>query len=213
MYKFIVDLEFTGLDPITNDVIEMAVIVVNEENEVVDKFHSNMAPEIINEKTWDIKAQEIHAITPSEARRFPNRRDVAISFLHFLVPYKDEKNFPREFICHALPDKFFDKKTKKWSWPYIDYFFLEWVFRKENLHFSFFKVFSQGKLTSTIKMAREFTGERRGHKLNIWAKRLGIELKHHEAMSDAMACLEIYKYLSSKKECLDLGNINPTESS
>lgn len=211
MFKFVVDLEFTGLDPITNDVIEIALAALDVNNQVVDTFHSYVAPETINEKTWTIKAQEVHGITPHEARKFPERRKVCIDLLYFLAPFKCPNNYPREFICHALPDKFFKKIEKVWSWPYIDYFFLEWLYRKENLQYSFFKVFSQDKITSTITMARELTGQHRGHKLNKWAEIIGFPLDHHKAMSDTLCTVELYKYLTSRLSCLTLETTRPEE--
>ena len=186
--KFVCDLETTGLDPIRNDIIEICLLAVNEENNIVGEFHRQVCPEVINALTWSRVAEAVHGYTPEQASEFPPRRKVLLELLHFLEPFKCQVNTPREFICHALPERIGK------GWPYFDYYFLEWAFRKEKWEYSFWKVFSPQKITSTITMARTFSGNHKGHKLNKWAKHIGFDLNHHEAKSDAYACLELYKY-------------------
>lgn len=198
MIKFVCDLEFTGLDPVRNDIIEICIIAINDNYEILGEFYRQVRPEIINKITWTEEAQAVHGYTPEQTLNFMPRRQMCIDLLHFLLPFKDPTNYPREFICHALPNKFYDKKRGSMSWPYIDYHFLEWAFRKEDLHWSFWKVFSQEKLTSTIQLARDFSGEYRGHKLDKWAETIGFKLDHHKAQSDTYACLALYKYFKEQ---------------
>ena len=196
MHKIVCDLETTGLDPIRNDIVEICLLVINKNDKVIDKFLSKVKPALINEITWTEKAQSVHGFTLKEASKFPKRRDVLIQMLHFLNPYRSEKNLP--FICHASPDKFFDEAQSSWSWPHIDYHFLEWAYRKENLQYSFWKVFTCDGIISTISLARKYSGKRFGHKLNVWCEKLNIPLDHHSAESDALACLELYKYFTER---------------
>lgn len=211
MIRFVCDVETTGLDPIRNDIIEICLLAINEKYEVLGEFHRHIAPEMINEITWDKEAQGVHGYTPEEAMGFMPRRRFCIELLNFLLPFKNEDNTAREFICHALPDRFFDKKRNTMSWPHIDYHFLEWAFRKEELQWSFWKVFAHEKIVSTIKLAREYSGEHRGHKLDRWASHIGFNLDHHKAQSDTYACLELYKYFM-EQGCTILGITNKEES-
>lgn len=210
MVRIVVDVETTGLDPIVNDIIDISLFVINDQFEIIDEFRQTVKPDPINSITWDQEAQNVHGYTKKDVSVFMNRKKFCIKLLHFLVPHKNEDNSPLEFICHALPEKFFDPNRKQFSWPHIDYHFLEWAFRKENLERSFFKVFSTNNITSTIKLARKHTGNHRGHKLNVWAENIGFKLDHHNAKSDALACLELYKYFM-ENQCTPLETTNKKE--
>jgi len=194
---FICDAEFTGLDPIRNDLLEVCILVADKNYNLIDSFYSQVRPELINDVTWESEAQQVHGISKRKAKTFPRRRDFCISLLWFLKPYLNSENI---FVCHALPEKFFDKRRGQMSWRFIDYYFLEWAFRKENLQWSFWKIFSCDKLISTIQLARKHSGEYRGHSLDKWVKVINFDLNHHTAESDAMACYELFKFFKSDNE-------------
>lgn len=118
--------------------------------------------------------------------------------LWFLKPYKSDT--PLEFICHASPNGWWDGFKKEWKiHPWFDYFFLEWCFRKayfspgREMVWTMFKVIHPQHLVSTVKMGRD-AGYKK-NRLNEWAERLNLKLDHHNAESDTLACLEVYKHL------------------
>ena len=51
---------------------------------------------------------------------------------------------------------------------------------------------SVGSFTCTVDLARKAWPELVNHKLNTVCDHLGIELDHHEALSDALGCARIY---------------------
>lgn len=87
-------------------------------------------------------------------------------------------------IYHAL---------KGFDWHFFDY-----TFRKTGLEKSIYKMFNHKCTLSTIETARKLG--HRNNKLNEWAKTLGIELDHHNALSDTKACAKLYFYLTKGKE-------------
>ena len=179
-HYFICDLETTGFDPIRNDVIEICIIVTDSNRVPINEFYSKVKPPIINNITWSESAEKVHGISVESLEHEPSRRDVCIKLLNFLKPYKDPDNFPQPFVFHAN--------------GFFDFNFLEWMYRKETLEYSFWKMFSVNKAVSTIKLARAETAHN-SHGLAVWAERLGFDLKHHSAQSDTLCCLKIYDYL------------------
>lgn len=47
----------------------------------------------------------------------------------------------------------------------------------------------------TVEISRKIFRNLKNHKLNTVAAHLGIELNHHNALSDAMACLQIFMFV------------------
>lgn len=177
MYRIYCDVETTGFDPIRNDVVSIALVVTDEALTIKGEFYETVKPDF--NKFYSDEAEKIHGFSKSQLKKFQEPRKLCINILNFLKPFKDENNFPRLFVSHSLRQ--------------FDYLFMEWLFRKQNLHFSMWKVLSQDKQRSTIKIARE--QGYKTNKLNIWAERLGFDLKHHDAVSDTRCCLEVDKYL------------------
>lgn len=139
-------------------------------------------------QTWDEGAERVHGISYGEACTFPDRRKTAIQLLHFLKPFKSERNNPILFVAHDLNN--FDSQM------------LCNLFKATDLIFSFRKVFHLEYQMSTIKMSRDIG--RKQNSLDNWAKQLNIKLNHHNATSDRKACSEVFKYLVEAEDvCLN----------
>ena len=176
-FRIYSDVETTGFCPIRNDVVSIALIVANENMEIQDKFCETVRPDF--NKFYSEDAEKIHGFTKRKMKKFQDPRSLCINILNFLKPFKDEGDFPQLFISHSIGQ--------------FDYRFVEWLFRKQELQWSLWKVLDQSKQRSTIK-----AGRARGYKTNKldeWAKRLGFDLQHHSAESDTMCCYEIDKFL------------------
>lgn len=185
MYRVYLDVETTGFDAIRNDVVSLAAVVTDDDFNIQDKFYDTCKPEF--NKYFSEDAIDVHGFTRDDLNTFQDPRDLCIKLLHFLRPFKDSNNVSRLFVSHSLRN--------------FDFSFLEWLFIKQDLQYSLYKVLTPNNQRSTIKAARD-AGHKK-NKLNEWADRLGIDLTHHHALSDTMACLEVDKYLV-KKDGTDL---------
>jgi DNA polymerase III epsilon subunit-like protein len=193
-YVHFIDLETTGFSPSKNDVIEVAAIIAKKQNDGtlirVDQFNEFCSP--YHEDRWTIGAEKIHRISKRRAFSEQHPRKLLIKYLHFLKEYKDKDNNPLLYVCHSK--NFFD---------YRHHFNM---FLKEGLQDSFNKVFSLERYESTINLAEKYISATglENSKLPTLAEYFNVELDHHNALSDANACFEIYKILKKYKTGLGL---------
>lgn len=178
-YLFFCDLETSGLDPIRNDVVSLCIMVTDSEFNIMGTFYETCKPEF--NKFYSEKAEEIHGFSRAELSGFQSRKKMLISLLHFLNEFRSPGQY-HPFIYHAL---------KGFDWKFVVN-----AFEKENMRWSFYKMFNWNFTESTVEMARN--AGYIGNKLNEWADRMGFELDHHDARSDTECCLEVYKYLRRK---------------
>ncbi len=178
-YKLVVDTETTGLKTFTHDIIAIGAIILDEKNEIIDSFKDNAQPQSFDQ--WTESAEAIHKISKFDAARFKTQKEMVIDMMKWIKPYKHENNYPMEFISHSNGA--------------FDFRFLEAAYTKLDLYFSFTKILSREKHTSTIQLAKEKIPSMENYKLSTLANYFSIELNHHEAMSDAIACAKIYKNL------------------
>lgn len=178
-YRLYIDVETTGFCHWRNDIIAIAIIVTDQSFHQKAEFYETARPSF--DKYYSKDAEKIHGFSKAELLTFQEPRKLCINILKFLVPFKHEMNYPNIFVQHALRQ--------------FDYLFTETLFRKNELEFSWWKVAAQDKQESTILKGRK-AGYKK-NKLDEWAKRLDLDLDHHNALSDTRACLEIDKYLSA----------------
>lgn len=178
-FYFFSDVETTGFDPIRNDIVSLCMIVTDQNFNRVGMFYETCRPEF--NKFYSEGAEKIHGFDRAQLESFQPRRNLCINLLHFLKEFRTPDKF-HPYIYHAL--KLFDFR------------FTDWAFRKENLHWSLYKMFDERFCESTIEMARDAGYS--PNKLNHWADRLDFKLDHHNAQSDTECLVETYKYLQEK---------------
>lgn len=216
-YYVFIDLETSGADPDKFGVISCAMIITDNNLNIIDSFERLVKPPMLSKYTWSTEAEQFHKI-PFE-KVFNNgisNDQFCYEFLCFLAKYRPATGY-LPFICHAskngmrkLSPLLFDEKTKKplkrkdlgtyEIWPKFDYSFMERAMRRANFNdglemvWQFWKLFHpEESFISTVNMGREA-----GYKTNRlpeWAERLRFILNHHDAMSDTLCCLEIFKKL------------------
>lgn len=123
--------------------------------------------------------------------------------------------------------------------PWFDYFFLEncyrkakfengsemvWTFNKvfnisgyaievatseDNGHYEIIHKNNRTPLISTVQMGRK-AGYKK-NRLDLWAERIGFNLKHHDDESDTYCALEVYKYLLNQNSSLEFKKENTDE--
>lgn len=179
------DTETTGFSKINNDLISLSCEIRDFDWDLHDETTLYAKPTA--KKRWSESAEKVHGFSFEQACSFDDPRKTAIKLLHFLKPFKHDRNLPILFVSHDLNG--------------FDWGFMEWLYRWQDLQYSFWKVFNYEYRLSTISMARD-----QGHtenKLNVWADRIGFELDHHEAKSDRIACSKVFKHLIERTNEVD----------
>lgn len=166
------DGEFTSFDKIGGDLIKWAMI------EILEDFTLG------REKEWSLKAystkhftegaQKVHGISYWQASQFPERLEVLREIWTWT---KEISPDPIPLVYHGTGN--------------LDPAWLRHTFMKEDLEPHFWTLFGQ-ETESTLSLARKNLKALPNHKLNTVADHYGIELDHHDALSDARACALIY---------------------
>ncbi len=180
------DTETTGFSKIDNDLISLSCEVRDFNWDLKDEITLYASPQ--SAKRWSRGAEKVHGFSYPEACNFQHPRKTCIELLNFFKPFKHERNHPILFVSH-------DNNG-------FDYNFMEWLYRYQDLQYSFWKIFNQEYRLSTIKMGKEKGYPK--NKLNVWAERLGLELNHHEAESDRKVCSAVFKHLIESKNGLEI---------
>tara|TARA_R110000803_G_scaffold162194_1_gene225823 strand:+ start:27034 stop:27633 length:600 start_codon:yes stop_codon:yes gene_type:complete len=172
------DIECSSFDMIGGDLLTAAMVEIYEDYTLGRMgcwYHRPTGPKYYSEK-----AREIHGISYWKALTFPMASESCIMMLRWLAEIQD--CFPLEFVYHA-------KNKFDWSW-------MKMHFKKQEMEQSILKAFGNdmddNKIVSTHKMAKENLVHLEDHKLPTICKEMGIELTHHEALSDAIAAAKIY---------------------
>ena len=127
-------------------------------------------------KYFTEKAREVHGISYFKASQFPTAEHSCVEFLNWLKPLVDQ--FP-------LPVAFFG------SWDF-DRKWIEMTMQKNNMQTSYWKAFGGCEKINVLKMAKKKLAMLDKHDLKIVCKHYDIPLDHHEALSDARGCAQVY---------------------
>ena len=172
-----VDLETTGFNFYGSSVICIAAVIDAPDSDKPD-FHSyQIKPTSL--KHWSLGAEEVHGISYQEAMKFPDGLEVGKEFLKMLSNYGEDI----EFWYHGR--NAFDLK------------FLRSFFFMLPLHYGYyelFKYFPANRHFSTVDIAKKHL-QLKGYSLDKVCNYLNIDLKHHDALSDAKAAWSIFKKL------------------
>lgn len=183
-----IDIETTGLTPWKYSPIAMAFIVCDEDLHVREEIVAYSRP-MHDREMWNEDAAKIHGIDIDEAYRYPTSDIVSKEIYAKIMSHGKYNNF----ICHAQP--------VKGAYSTFDYKHLFAWFWANDMRAEFYQMF--GPAESTQSMQRKITLEKYGiesQRLDVWAKKLNLDLDHHNAKSDALACREIYKFQKEFKE-------------
>lgn len=173
-----VDVETTGLDPATHEIIQLAALIVIDDK-TVSSFCRTMRP---LSKAIDDKALEIHGYT----------REQIYSFVHPVIVYGDFIHWLGKYINK------YDKEDKAFFLAFnatFDLRFIEKLARiaKDNFLFSFF---SPNKILDPLMLARYmqyreiFSFE--SCKLEYLCNYFKIPLKAHDALSDIEGAVQLF---------------------
>ena len=157
------DLEMTGLSPLFDKIIEIAAVRVKP-NKEIDYFHKLINPQIeIPQKTI-----KYHGITNDAVKDMPGLKKPLKEFVEFY------DNYP--LIAHNAQ---------------FDIGYIVKANYENGNAFSLSSVFDSCKFSRALyKKQKEDRPE--NFKLSTLAEYFNIQLKHHQALDDAYACLEIF---------------------
>lgn len=180
-FIFFCDLETTGFDQWRNEILTLSMSCFNYEKlEPQGEIELNF--KLQNIEYWGDEAEKIHGITIRDALEFEPKKESTLKLNRFINSFGDHN----VFCCHA----------SKRKGGYFDWLFLRTHFSKCNLEFDLTR--NINKLESTIDFYKYLVKEQKvsvdNYKLNTICETLGVELNHHEAKSDRVACEKIYKY-------------------
>jgi DNA polymerase III epsilon subunit-like protein len=176
---FFVDVETTGTDYWRNEIITLSISFCDEELNECDSALFRFRPKY--KDFWEEGAEAAHGIAWDEAANFPDAEIEWKSFLSF-IGYHGNRS---PLVCHA-----------KWFGHYFDHAFINAQLSLRNLLFEKRKYISE-KTISTISMAetlrREGLVASGSLALNVLCEQFKINLNHHDAESDRLACQELFK--------------------
>ena len=104
--------------------------------------------------------------------------------LEFIDTHFEANYLKNEFIMHANPNTWFDRKTNSMSYGWFDWIMLETDLKKCNLEWLFRKYFYADNRRTLWHLAVRNGLPRR---LNEICEQLNVELDHHDASSDCRA--------------------------
>lgn len=171
------DGETTGLDPLENDIIQLACIPVIGGVQMSKTFNQYCQP--INWSAIDPGALRVNGITESQLKTFQTPHVMVNNLI----------SYAKQFNCKFTIAGFnvgFDKD------------FIAALFKKVGKEDIFFELFT-GDLRDTYKRAKALKKQlpTENLKLETLANHFNISIKAHDALSDIQATIEVDKILSS----------------
>lgn len=172
-YVSFLDLETTGFNGSLDEVLSFCLIV-DHDGHTVEQLEG-----VCRCEGWSKDAEKIHGISREESNQGMSQDAFARCMLSNL------KKYPGKIVCHS----------KKIGWTFDVGFVLGACFW-HGYRSSFYKAFEKIKEDSTHRIAKEKGFKKLG--LASLCKELNIELKHHDASSDALACRQVYYRLDEE---------------
>jgi DNA polymerase-3 subunit epsilon len=175
------DVETTGLDCEKQDIVQLAMIVVIDNEEVATK-EIRMKPFCF--ENVQTSALEVHGITIEEIQKYQDPQSAYQETISFLSQHCDK----------------FDRADKFYPGGYnvrFDLDFLAAFFRKNNDKYfgswQNWRVMDPLPLLYTMDACKQLSLP--NYKLETVAEYFGVELKAHDAVSDVRASREVWKRL------------------
>lgn len=174
----VADLETTSRNVFEAEIIHGHFICLNHDLEVISTHDMRCNP-----GKWSDEAEVIHGISKRTASKYKQFKEVYGQFIDWLEAYQIT-----EFWCHS-------NSVMYGKLVYYDYAVLRlnMLLMGDAPYFAIEKLrpYSTHSLCKMFHMEHNFDG----YSLDKVCSVLNIELKHHDARSDAQACVEIMKQL------------------
>lgn len=178
MSSIVFDLETNGVNLFDAEIITGFFIHADEFFNIESTYEIKCNP-----REWSVEAERVHGITREEASNFEPFKNAYKGLIDWIKSCD-----PNQMWMHTNSKMFgkvafFDHAILRMNLSYIDD---EAYFKVGSI-----KPYSTHSLCKILQDRFNFEG----FSLDLICKELGVELKHHESKSDALACLEIIKQL------------------
>lgn len=178
------DVETTGLDPLSSSVLSLAV-VIDVDGREQDSFYQYARPE--SSHKWSEGAQKIHGITWEQSQTFQSQSDLVHNFLDWMHKHTRKDGHPIPLWQHSR--------------GFFDWRFIMFTCLKQGCLYELYKIARPPALHSTLPLAKKLL-RLDSYALDKCCAYYGIELQHHNALSDARACRELWVRLSAEEKML-----------
>ena len=188
--KIFVDVETTGFDPWRASVLALACVLTNDEGEEIDRFYEFCRPATTNKtvtiptlidgrmktyeyKLWSVEAEKKHGISYEFAMKQQHPINLCVNLLNFLAKHVGE---PTPLTMYT--------KSMAFDLRMITAMF------SRNLEHHYYKMYRYIKFNdweNVYDLVPNATD------LETVAKREGIKIKAHDALSDDLAMIELWK--------------------
>lgn len=178
------DVETTGLDPITQDIVQLAFII-----EIDRKIaeNQNLVMQPFNYETIDLEALKKHRRTVEEIKTYPDPRKVYTNLISILDKYVDRYNTSDKFHNAGYNSKFDMEFLKQYFIKNGDSYFGSWFNYRSIDPLPLLHI-----LDGMGSMSLE------NYQLETVCKHFNIPIKAHDALSDITATRELTKLICSK---------------
>lgn len=167
---YAIDGEFTSFDKLGGDLIKWAMVEILSDYTLGDEREWSL--KAYSTKYFTAGAQDVHGISYWKASQFPER----IECLREIYRWTKKRGVT-PLVYHGNGN--------------LDPAWLKGTFMKEGIEPRFYELFGE-ETASTLKLSRVYLKHLENHKLDTIAKYYKLDLDHHDALSDARACGQIY---------------------
>lgn len=194
MNKLFFDIETTGLNPYTAEILTGCFILLDKENNYIDEYEFKSQVD-----TWSESAEKIHKISFSESSTYPSKRQALDGFTRWL------SGLPL-FECYLFANPntelgylFYDVATLQMQlMNYLN------VNRVEQQPFAPQKIISVYTLAKDLKdyytPVKNTSGRASYSQPNVYKALFNESYDAHNAKADVMAMIRIYNKLIYLKE-------------
>ena len=171
-----IDLETTGFPVFGASVIALGCVCVTPDGEDGGTFYETAKP--TSKKYWSKHAEEVHGFTYKQAMKFQDPKLLAVSFMKFINEYRNKDGWPMNFWYHG---------RNAFDFNHLFAMFFSAGFRTQ-----FYKMFNSPHVYSTLDLVKNNVKIPK-YNLQACCDHFGIELDHHNALSDAKGCHQIWR--------------------
>jgi DNA polymerase-3 subunit epsilon len=187
----VADFETTSKNVFDAEILDAQFFALNDDLEIVSELKIRCNPYRYSEEAY-----AVHGISREECARYPRFEKEAEKIIAWFKEHRIT-----EFWCHSNAVMF--GKLVYYDWAVLRINLL-------NLGTSAYYSIARVKPFSTHSLCKLFQHEINSQSLSLSAvcDSLGIELQHHNARSDALACIAIMKRFLSRTTREDLYNLD-----